>query len=426
MIAIAGAKGGCGKTTTALGLAQAIGRAGNPTIAVDADRHLPNLHVAAHVDREPTIERVDVDGTATDFAQQVPDHSDVAVLPAPKAGEAMQTQLRTLSTETADIVLDCPSGARSDLADPLSVADAVVVVTTTTDESLTAAAKTIDIARRLDATVVGTVLTKCDTVPTRYDDRIDAPVLATIPDVEQPLETASACTAFDGLASALASQGYLSSTMTVDSPPDRRLETGIDALDRALGGGLPTGSVVAYRADAASQSELLLYELTSARRTLFLTTERSVDGVLRTIESTRADVGRPTVRSISDGDSLEEVSQLIEAFPNESNVVIDTVDLLEYAETAAYVEFLNRLDEQLCETDSLAFLHCLKGPDEPDNRTRTEHCADAVFDLRTDCSGAELENHLSIPKLRCGGQPTEAIKLEFTDGVEIDTSRDIA
>ncbi len=426
MIAIAGAKGGCGKTTTTLGLAQALGRAGNPTIAVDADRHLPNLHVAARVDREPTVERIEANDSTTDFAQQVPEHSNVGVFPASRAEKSMQTQLRRLSTEATDIVLDCPSSAGPDLAEPLSVADAVVIVTTATEESLTAAAKTIDIARRFEATVAGTVLTRCDAVPTRYDNRFDVPVLATIPDVEQPLETSAACEAFDAVASTLVSEGYLSTARAINNPTRGRLETGIDALDRTLDGGLPSGSVVAYRADAASQSEQLLYELTSARQTLFLTTERSVEGVLRTLESTRIEVGRPTVKSVSDGDSLEEVTQLVEAFPNESNVVIDSMDLLEYSETAPYVEFLNRLGEHMCETDSLAFLHCLRGPDEPDNRTRTEHCADAVFDLRTDRSGTELENYLSIPKLRCGDQPTEAIKLEFTDGVEIDTSRDIA
>ena len=53
----------------------------------------------------------------------------------------------------------------------------------------------------------------------------------------------------------------------------------IDALDRELEGGLPGGSLVAYTAPPASQSELLLQELTAARDTLYMTTERTEDAV---------------------------------------------------------------------------------------------------------------------------------------------------
>ena len=74
-----------------------------------------------------------------------------------------------------------------------------------------------------------------------------------------------------------------------------RLETGIDVLDRKLNGGLPPGSIVAFTASPASQSELLLYELTAARGTLYLTTERSDQAVRDAIENTNAPVGSPTV-----------------------------------------------------------------------------------------------------------------------------------
>ncbi|PSP59844.1 transcriptional regulator, partial [Halobacteriales archaeon QH_7_66_37] len=40
-----------------------------------------------------------------------------------------------------------------------------------------------------------------------------------------------------------------------------RLRTGIDVLDRKLGGGLPAGSMVTLSASPRSQAELFLYEL---------------------------------------------------------------------------------------------------------------------------------------------------------------------
>jgi KaiC/GvpD/RAD55 family RecA-like ATPase len=205
-----------------------------------------------------------------------------------------------------------------------------------------------------------------------------------------------------------------------------RLNTGIDVLDRKLDGGLPPGCIVAYTADPASQSELLLYELTAARGTLYLTTERSDDAVQHAIETSPSAVGSPTVRHVTSDDPLEEARQLIGALPDGANLIVDTTDVLERCETDDYVAFLNELKTRMLETESVAVLHCLRGPDESANRSRTYHAADAVFDLRTEVAGTELENHLTIPKFRGGRQPTDAIKLELTEEVAIDTSRDIA
>ncbi|ELY74560.1 RAD55 family ATPase [Natrinema pallidum] len=205
-----------------------------------------------------------------------------------------------------------------------------------------------------------------------------------------------------------------------------RLDTGIDVLDRKLDGGLPPGCIVAYTADPASQSEFLLYELTAARGTLYLSTERSDDAVRHAIEASPSSVGSPTVRHVTSDTPLEEATRLIGALPDGANLIIDTMDVLERCETDAYVTFLNELKTKMLETGSIAVLHCLKADDEPENRSRTYHAADAVFDLRTEIAGTELENHLTIPKFRGGSQPTDAIKLELTEEVAIDTSRDIA
>ncbi|RKD97220.1 RAD55 family ATPase [Halopiger aswanensis] len=205
-----------------------------------------------------------------------------------------------------------------------------------------------------------------------------------------------------------------------------RLETGIDVLDRKLDGGLPPGSVIAYTALPASQSELLLYELTAARGTLYLTTERSTETVEYAIEDSPSAVGSPTIRHVTGDAPLEAARQLVDALPDGANLIIDTMNTLERTDTDEYIDFLNDLKRRMVETGSIAVLHCLKGQDPPANRARTFHAADAIFDLTTDITGTELENHLTIPKFRNGGQPTEAIKLELTEEVEIDTSRDIA
>jgi hypothetical protein len=56
----------------------------------------------------------------------------------------------------------------------------------------------------------------------------------------------------------------------------------------------------------------------------------------------------------------------------------------------------------------------------------SEHMADVIFDLKTTVSGSEIENRLAVPKFRGGRALDETIKLQLTEQVTIDTSRDIA
>jgi KaiC/GvpD/RAD55 family RecA-like ATPase len=206
-----------------------------------------------------------------------------------------------------------------------------------------------------------------------------------------------------------------------------RLETGIDVLDRKLDGGIPPGRIIAFTASPASQSELLLYELTAARGTLYLTTQRSDQAVRDAIENTNAPVGSPTVRDIGGNEPLDQANRLIRALPEGANLIIDPADPLERREPSRYQNFLNDLQTHMVNTGSIAFLHCLDGDvTPPENRDVTLHMADVVFDLETRVRGTEIENRLAIPKFRGGTALDETIKLELSDAVDVDTSRDIA
>jgi KaiC/GvpD/RAD55 family RecA-like ATPase len=205
-----------------------------------------------------------------------------------------------------------------------------------------------------------------------------------------------------------------------------RLETGIEILDRQLDGGLPAGSVVALRASPSSQAELLLYQLTAARGSLYLTTERDEQAAKDAIEGTETPVGDPTVRDVTGSEPLDKASKLIRALPEEANLILDTVDPLERTERNRYRTFLNEVRNHMVNTGSIAFMHCLDGHHVPENRDTTEHMADVVFNLETEIRGTDLVNRLSVPKFRGGAALTETIKLDLTETVAIDTSRDIA
>jgi len=115
----------------------------------------------------------------------------------------------------------------------------------------------------------------------------------------------------------------------------------------------------------------------------------------------------------------------VRELPESSNLLIDVVDPLEEADSTRYRAFLNELQTHMVNTGSIAVLHAMRS-DPPANRGLTEHMADVVFDLRTDTSGSQIVNRLAVPKFRGGSALEETIKLKLTDGVTIDTSRDIA
>lgn len=207
---------------------------------------------------------------------------------------------------------------------------------------------------------------------------------------------------------------------------DPRLPTGIEALDRELEGGLLPGSLVAYLAPPASQSELLLMEMTSQRNSLYLTTARSEGAVRGAFKRTLAPTGNPVIKFVPGDAPIDNARQLVRNVDGQANVIIDPMDTLERADPSRYQTFLNELQNHMENTGSIALLHCMAGDVEPELRPLTTHMADVVFHLKVVYDGAEVVNRLAVPKFRGGNAIEDTIKLELADRVRVDTSRDIA
>lgn len=206
----------------------------------------------------------------------------------------------------------------------------------------------------------------------------------------------------------------------------KRLPTGITVLDRHLDGGIPAGSIVYLGARPASQSELILYELTAARGTLYLTTARSVQAVRDALDRCAVNCGNPTIRDVDGDGPVDQAHRLIRGLPDEANLIVDIVDVLEQVEPSRYRMFLNEVQTHMINTGGIAILHGMKADHAQSNRELTQHMADIVFDLETSVKGSEIENTLAIPKFRGGRALDETIKLRLTEQVDVDTSRDIA
>lgn len=203
------------------------------------------------------------------------------------------------------------------------------------------------------------------------------------------------------------------------------LRTGIDVLDRKLNGGVPPGSLALLSADPASQSEQFLYELTTPRQTVYLTTARSTRAVRNSLENAGVTLDATNLHSIGER-PLKETYRVVHESPPRSTIIVDTVDMLETKSTDEFLHFLNDVRDELADKDSFAVMHGLNGREVPVQRDVTEYLADIIFELSTEVRGESIENRLIVPKFRGGAPFDETVKLELTQEVAIDTSRDIA
>jgi septum site-determining protein MinD len=174
ILAVAGGKGGVGKTTLAYNVAAALGG-----VVVDADLGMADLPDG----RGPDLH--DVLAGAADPLETVRS-GPVEMVPCGRtlagARAADLTRLEgavaAVEREFGTVVLDCPAGRRADAGVPLAVADACLLVVSPRAFALADAIRTRELARELDAGLVGCAVNRVSEPPPveAIGDALGAPV----------------------------------------------------------------------------------------------------------------------------------------------------------------------------------------------------------------------------------------------------------
>lgn len=197
--------------------------------------------------------------------------------------------------------------------------------------------------------------------------------------------------------------------------PAGGLSTGVSLLDDALGGGVPTGSLVALSALPRTQSESLVYAMADANETRYLSTLRPADEVRDALLASGYDATAVDIRAVDGDDALADPESVLGGLDVNTVVVVDPTTELEQGDRARYREFLDTCKRALRMTDSVGLLHCHENTPQVLRRDMTIARADMVWDLRVDEVDGAVRTGLAVTKFR-GGSPFGMVDLAFEDG----------
>lgn len=237
-----------------------------------------------------------------------------------------------------------------------------------------------------------------------------------------------------------------------DLPEQLNRLTGISVLDRTLGGGLPSGSVVYIYADAKSMAEVFLYQFTQSRKTYYFSNERRPSYVMRDIKNLGFETDNTTFVDIyseyyitSQGDMVDNIGnefvdtkvvefteynlkKLLAEEDDDINLIFDSFSFYMnlHVNPGIIKRLVNIIYEATKTLNCITYLYGIKNGHDGKLENDILKSCDVIFDVEIEKNADKITNKLSVPKIRGRTPTTEMIKFKVGNGVQIDTTKDIA
>lgn len=211
---------------------------------------------------------------------------------------------------------------------------------------------------------------------------------------------------------------------------NKRLETGVPALDDQLGGGIPPGAIVTLSSDPRTQSEMFIHKLASKTDTLYISTIGNEQTVKAEFAKSTVTDTEPSVVDVSVDSPVQEIRKHIEKAPEQSLIIINSVNELENAsitKRGAYQKLINHIQNLNLHTGTIVILHRFaRGEGVNEHEMVTNSISDIIIELDQEVTGEDITDYLHMPKCRGGIALDQRLQLDIGANITVDTSRDIA
>ncbi len=227
------------------------------------------------------------------------------------------------------------------------------------------------------------------------------------------------------------------------------MPTGILLLDRRLEGGLPRGSFVCVYGEPIAMPEVFLYQFATVTKTYYFTTHRAAKFVKKDMETLGLETETVVFVDIFSQYYLNEYGQFVvedryrdkEIFDfvgdqlskilereGEFNIIVDSLTFFFNLDVEWGLKewLINKLYTISKERNIVTYGYLIKGMHPPNVVKKVLDISDVVFDIDAERVGEKLVSKFALPKVRGKKPITEYFRFYIEEGVQIDTSRDIA